>query len=150
MLFGMPTAVTSQGRMRGEVVEYCDTLFSFDDPTLVVSASSGVMNQQGRPFTHGFELHLERATMAFEFAVIGEAGETLMPLTIFESDGSVVRPPLPPGDEITPFAAEVSEVMRAIQTGAGSPVLGGDLAQDAILMCHAQTKSVQRRKPVKV
>ncbi|HAY79700.1 MAG TPA: gfo/Idh/MocA family oxidoreductase, partial [Planctomycetaceae bacterium] len=48
MLFGMPSAVTSTGRMRGEVVEYCDTLFHFDDnPTLVVRATGGVINQQG-------------------------------------------------------------------------------------------------------
>ncbi len=59
LLFGMPTSVTSQGRMRGDVVEYCHSMFRFPEPSLVVSAASGVINQQGRAFTHGFEIHLE-------------------------------------------------------------------------------------------
>ena len=55
--------------MRGEVVENFNTQFFFDDPALVVTATSGVIAQQGRPFTHGFEIYLERATLLFDFAV---------------------------------------------------------------------------------
>src|SRR5688500_9954868 len=44
LLFGMPTAVTSQGRLRGDVVEYCVSQFQFADPALVVSSASGVIN----------------------------------------------------------------------------------------------------------
>ena len=56
LLFGMPVSVTSQGRMRGEVVEYFNTQFSFADPALMASATSGVIYQQGRSFTHGYEI----------------------------------------------------------------------------------------------
>ena len=34
LLFGMPTTLTSQGRLRGDVVEHCSTLFGFSDPPL--------------------------------------------------------------------------------------------------------------------
>ena len=86
MLFGMPTELICNGRMRGEVVSYCNTFFRFADPSLVVCAISGVIDQQGRAFTHGFEIHLERATLHYEFAGINDKAE-LMPLKVFTPDG---------------------------------------------------------------
>ena len=50
-------------------------MFEFADPRLTVSATSGVINQQGRPFTHGFEIHLEKATLLYELAVLGGEGQ---------------------------------------------------------------------------
>ena len=88
-LFGMPESVTTRGRMRGECVESWLTIFNYADKDLVVSASSGTISQQGRPFLHGFEIHLEQATMAFEFAVIGEESKYLCSPTLFTPDGSV-------------------------------------------------------------
>ena len=61
LLFGMPNAVQSVGRMRGEVVEFFHSQYLYDDSNYVVSATSGVINQQARPFTHGYEIHLEQA-----------------------------------------------------------------------------------------
>ena len=52
LLFGMPTAVHSVGRKRGEVVSYCQSIFEFADAEYCVAASSGVVDQQGRPFNH--------------------------------------------------------------------------------------------------
>jgi predicted dehydrogenase len=152
MVFGMPKSVTSQGRMRGDVVEYCNTLFAFDDPRLVVSATSGVIHQQGRAFTHGFEIHLERASLLYDFAVIDGKAELTMPLTVLTSDekDNVVRPEVGGGDEITAFQAEIEEAARSIESGKPSPILGGDLARDAIILCHRQTESVQGGKPVAV
>ena len=48
LLFGMPKAVQSVGRTRGGVPEYFNTQFLYDDPTLVVTATSGVIMQQGQ------------------------------------------------------------------------------------------------------
>ncbi len=149
-LFGMPQSLISQGRMRGDVVEYCNTMFEFADRQLVVSATSGVINQQGRSFTHGFEIHLEKATLLYELAVVGGEGRMLMPLTVLDSKGQVVTPPLGEHDEISPFVAEIKEVVKAIRTGTPSPILGGDLARDAIILAHKQTQSVQKRGRVKV
>ncbi len=152
MLFGMPCSVVSQGRMRGEVVEYCHTLFSFDDLQLVVSAASGVIHQQGRGFTHGFEIHLERATLLYDFAVIDGKPELAMPLTVLTSDetNNVLRPELGAGDEITAFQAEIEEMARSIESGQPSAILGGELARDAIILCHKQSESVKSGKPVSI
>lgn len=149
LLFGMPTTVFSQGRMRGEVVEYCNTLFQFADPNLVVNATSGVINQQGRPFTHAYEIHLEKATMHFDFAAFTDAAE-LMPLKIVTNTGKVIRPDLGDGDPVRGFEGEIKEVVRSISSGEPSAILSGELARDAIVLCHKQTESVRRGKLVKV
>lgn len=149
LLFGMPTAVVSQGRMRGEVVEYCNTLFQFADPRLVVNATSGVINQQGRPFTHAYEIHLEKATLHFDFAAFTDAAE-LMPLKIVTKTGKVIRPDLGDGDPVRGFEGEIKEVARSIQSGKPSAILSGELARDAIVLCHKQSDSVKRGKLVKI
>jgi predicted dehydrogenase len=149
LLFGMPKAVTTQGRMRGPCAESWMTLFQFDDPDLVVSAQSGTIDQQGRPFTHGFEIQLERATLAFEFAVVGgEAGYLCQP-TLFGPRGKVDRPELGSGDPMDAFPEQLKEVVRSIRTGAPSAILSGQLAADAITLCHLQTKSLQQGKTVR-
>ena len=151
LLFGMPTGLVSCGRMHGEVVGYCQTQFQFSDPTLVVSATSGVIQQQGRVFTHGFEMHLEKATLHYEFAALADRpeGET-MPLKVLTAKGDVVRPQLGDVDSITAFAAEITEVVRTIKANRPSALLDGDLARDAIILCHKQTESVKKGRPVRI
>ena len=141
LLFGMPKNANSRGRLRGAVVSYCQSLFEFDDPTLVVSAVSGVITQPGRPFNHAFELHLERATMQFELAAFTDQSERL-PLKILTDGGEILRPEMPAGDDLAGFVDEISEVAACLATGRPSPVLAGDLARDAILICHMQSESV--------
>lgn len=150
LLCGMPTSVTSQGRMRGKVVEYFNSQFSFDDPRLSVSATSGVIYQQGRAFTHGYEIHLQDATLLYEFAVIDDKPVTLMPCTVLTSQGKVIRPKLGSGDPLDAFEMEVKEVTKSIRRGSPPTFLAGDLARDAIVLCHKQTESVQRGRRVKI
>jgi predicted dehydrogenase len=149
LLFGMPAGVTTQGRIRGEVVDYFDTLFHYDDPSIVVRATSGVINQQGREFTHGFEIHLERATLHFEFAGFKD-GPEVMPLKVLAADGQVIRPQLGDGDPVRGFEGEIAEVVRCVQNGQPSAILSGDLARDAVVMCHRQTESARERHTVKI
>lgn len=150
LLCGMPIAAASQGRMRGEVVEYCNTLFQFADPSLVISASSGVINQQGRPFTHGFEIHLERATLQYDLAFIAGHDARLTPLTILDSEGQVHVPDLGDGNPQRAFEAEISDVVRSIEAGQPSDTLRGDLACDALLLCQRQTESARLGRPVAI
>jgi len=150
LLFGMPTALVSQGRERGKVVEYCSTLFRFNDPSIAVSANGGVINQQGRSFTHGFEIHLEEATLQYEFAVVGDKPELLMPLTMLGDKGKVLRPGLGGGDPVVAFVAELREVAKSLRTGLPSSILSGDLARDAIVLCHKQSESVKKNRPIKL
>ena len=74
------------------MAELFTSQFLFDDPQLAITATSGVIGQQGRAFTHGFEIHLERATLVFDFAVVGDQGRVNIPLTLFTADGSVSQP----------------------------------------------------------
>ena len=144
-LFGMPVSLMSQGRMRGETVEYCNTLFRFNDPALAVSATSGVIHQQGRSFTHGFEIHFERATVFFEFAALADGAENLAtPLTILTDEGKVLRPPSSPGDPmLTAFVAEIEEMVCCAEANQPSTLLGGELARDAIVLCQKQAEAVR-------
>jgi hypothetical protein len=61
-----------------------------------------------------------------------------------------VRPDLQGGDEVSAFVAEIKEAAQSIRTGRPSPILSAELAQDAIVLCHRQTESVRKGKPVKV
>lgn len=148
LLFGMPQSVISRGRMRGEVVESFNTFFQFEDPTLIVTATSGVINQQGRPFTHGYELQLEKATLHFEMAAFKDSPE-VMPLKVLTANGRVIRPKLS-GDMPDAFVDEIKEVVRCVTADHPSSILAGDLARDAIILCQKQTESVQKGKAVKV
>ena len=150
LLFGMPKQVVSQGRMRGEVVEYFNSMYQFDDPSLVVSATSGCIGQQGRTFTHAFEVHFEKATILFDFAAIGGQGVVAMPLTVCEADGTVTKPQLGSGDPVDAFQLEIDEVLKSVAAGRTSPILGGDLARDAIVLCTKETESVKTGQPVKI
>ena len=121
LLFGMPTAVTSQGRMRGDVVEYCVSQFQFADPSLVVTSASGVINQQGRSFTHGFEIHFEKATLYFDLAVLAGGKLQITPLTLLDSKGNAEQPKLPAGDPmLAAFDAEIKEVAHSLKSGQPS------------------------------
>src|SRR5690606_31893699 len=102
------------------------------------------------PFTHGFEVHFERATLQYEFAVVGQNAELLMPLTVYDADGNATRPELEAGDPLQAFYHEVEEVRRSVAENTPSPILSGAYARDAIVLCHRQTESVQSGRPVAV
>lgn len=149
LLFGTPDRVTSQGRMRGEVAEYWNSQFEFTDRDLVVSATSGVINQQGRGFLHGFEIHLEKATLAFEFMIVSDQPHVSMPFTVFDNKGSAQQPALGDGDPLRAFEAEIKEALKCFKAGRASPILAADLARDAVVMCNKQTQSIKARRTVK-
>ncbi len=150
LLCGMPRAVFTTGRMRGAVAELFTTQFLFDDPHLAVTATSGIIGQPGRSFTHGFEIHLERATLAFDFAVVGDEPRVHIPLTLFTPDGKVVQPAVGSADPLDAFAAELAEAVRSIRSGQASSLLSGDLARDALLLCEKQTASLAAGRLVKI
>jgi predicted dehydrogenase len=137
-----PTAVTSQGRMKGDVAQYCATVFHFDGAPLVISAVSGVTMQQGRSFTHGFEMHFEKATLLYDFSVLGGKGALSQPLTVLHHTGIVEQPHVG-GDPVEAFVGEIQEIVNAVQQNRPSPILHGSLARDAIQLCHAQNESVK-------
>jgi predicted dehydrogenase len=149
LVCGMPRQVRSMGTMRGEVVERFSTQFLFDDPRLTVTATGGVIAQQGRPFTHGFEIYLEGATLLFDYATLRKGLDAHTPLTVLLKNGRVQRPKVG-GDPPDAFAAEIREVVHAIGTNTSSKFLDGGLARDAIILCRKQTGSVCTGKAVRM
>jgi predicted dehydrogenase len=150
LLAGMPTSVFTSGRMRGDVAEYFTSHFQFADPTVTVTATGGVIRQQGRSFTHAYELHLERATLLYDFSVIGDQPVTGMPVTVLTATGKILRPKIRMIDSVASFSKELAEAARAITSGEPSPLLRGELAGDALRICQAETASLAGGKPVKI
>jgi predicted dehydrogenase len=150
LICGMPRQVQSVGTMRGEVVERFSTQFLFDDPQLNVTAASGVISQQGRPFTYAYEIYLEKATILCEYAALPKAGDIVTPVTLLLEKGKVERPKIPSGDVMVTFIAELAEVVRSVSSNTPSPILSGELARDALTICFKETESVRKGKAVKV
>jgi predicted dehydrogenase len=163
LAFGMPEEVTSCGRMHGGssktgvserrgqgVPEFWHSQFRFADPELVVEATSGTIDQQGRAFTHAFEIHLEQATLMFDFAVIGGAARYLCEPTLLDANGNAVKAELAGGDPIDAFVNELNEVVNSIRNGQPSAILGANLAQDAMRMCEAQAESLRTGQTVSI
>jgi predicted dehydrogenase len=149
LVCGMPETVHTVGRMRGEVAELFQTQFLFEDPNLSVTAASGAIGQQGRSFTHGYEIYLERATLFFEFASL-TTGPSHTPVTVLTDTGRILRPKLGSGDPCDGFVAELNEMARAVKLGKPSPLLDGQLARDALVIGQRETQSLVKRKPVRV
>lgn len=146
LLFGKPTSVAAVGRMRGDVAKYVHVLYGFDSPDIAVSSSSGVIDGPGRPFTHGFELHLENATLQFEFAAYSDAAETL-PLKIVTRDGRVLRPELPAADDIDAFRAEIDDMATSVQTRQPAPRLSLEHAAGAVELALEIQSQLARERP---
>lgn len=150
LVFGMPQEVTTSGRLRDGLPEFWHSQFRFADRELVVEATSGTIDQQGRAFTHAFEIHLEQATLAFDFAVIGGEGRYLCEPMLLDSSGNVEFPKLPGGDPVDAFVNELREVTCSVSEGKASEILGAILAQDAIRLCEKQSESLVEGRTVKI
>ena len=147
LLFGTPNTISTQGRIREGLAEYWNTQFDYGDKA--VHATSGTINQQGRPFLHGFEINLEQATIAFEFAVTADGAKYLCQPTLFDSSGKELHPELGDGDPMNAFAAELSEVVACVKAERSSELLNAELARDAVKLCEKQTESLHRNCPIK-
>ncbi|WP_435015983.1 Gfo/Idh/MocA family protein [Tundrisphaera sp. TA3] len=151
LLCGVPRAVQSRGVEEGGAMAYLSTQYLYDDPNLAVSAVSGALSQPGRSFSHGFEIYLERATLAYGFASMGGEGHLATPLSVMHADGSVERPELPgSGDPIDAFVAELGVAVEAVATGVPAPALAGDLASRALAICHAEVESARTGRAVNI
>lgn len=150
LLFGMPQAVSTSGRTKNDLAEYWHSHFTYGPEGPIVQATSGTISQQGRQFLHGFEIHLEKATLLFEFAVMGDKAEYLCPPTLMSHNGKVDSVALPGEDPTHAFAAEIREVVRCLGRGESSDILDAELAQDAILLCQKQAESLRKRRAIAI
>jgi predicted dehydrogenase len=142
LLFGMPEDVVSRGRMKNGLPEFWHSHFSFGKRDYLLEATSGTTPQQGRAFNHGFEIHLERATLLFEFAVFNGEGAYLCPPTLLDESGKAERISLGAGDPMDAFEAELRNVTECVRNNRESEILSGRLAQDAVKLCQMQAESM--------
>ncbi len=147
LLCGQPDRVVSSGRLiRDTYVEYASTTYRYDRrPDLTVTCASGAISKKGRPFTHGFEVYTERATITYEASTLeGKAHETT-PLCVITEDGRVRRPRLGSGDA---FKKEIQAAVDVVRTGRASPELCGEKAASALRLCFKEVESVRRGRAV--
>jgi predicted dehydrogenase len=143
LVCGVPRKVFSSGLQEGGAVQYLTTeyLYAHDGPA--VSCSSGALAMKGRPFVHGYEIYLERATLLYE------SGTT--PLTVLTPDGKKKEPKLQGGDEeTTAFTAEIQAAVDGISAGREPDFLSGRLARDALMLCFQECQSVRSGKVASV
>src|SRR5204863_1969748 len=105
LVAGVPGRVFSSGVLGGGgAVDYLTTQYLYGPGGPAVSCSSGALAQKGRPFVHGYEIYLERATLVYESGAA--------PLTVLTADGRAEQPQLPGGGD--PIAAFADEIQTAV------------------------------------
>lgn len=132
LLAGRPQAVFSRGLLREGVPEYVSTQYLYDEPTPCLTATSGSISSPSRPFTHGFEIYFDDATVYFE------AGT---PLTVYTKSG-VETPSLPAGDPLDAFADELKAAIEVASGRTTGGILDGKLARDALALCLRERESI--------
>jgi predicted dehydrogenase len=143
LIAGIPGRVFSSGLTGANgSVEYLTTQYLYGPDGPAVSSVCGAIAARGRPFQHGFTIHLERATLAYD------SGGT--PLTVFGADGTAERPVIEAGDEIDVFAAEIRAAVEGVRAGLVPRPLNGQLARDALRLCHLECESVASGRIVTV
>ncbi len=142
LVCGVPRAVYSRGLTERGFVNYLTTTYLYDSPLPCITCSSGAICQSGRPFVHGYEMYFEKATLLFESGT--------QPLTVLTVDGKSMQPKLGSGDPIVAFTAELQHAVNVVSKGAAEAELSGQLARDALLLCHREGESVRRGKSVRV
>src|SRR5713226_7363685 len=110
LVCGVPNQVFSTGVVSGGAVDYLTTQYLYGPGGPAVTCSSGAVAMQGRPFVHGYEIYLEKATLVYESGTC--------PLTLLTADGKSEQPKLTGGDDATTaFTLEIQAAVDGIQKG---------------------------------
>lgn len=143
LIAGVPKRVCSVGTVAPNgAVEYLTTQYLYGPDGPALSCSSGAVAMSGRPFVHGFELYLERATLTYSSGGV--------PLTVYTPDGKSQVPELGSGDPIDSFAAEIQTAVDGVASGKEPALLSGQLARDALVLCFREIESVKSGRAVEV
>ncbi len=142
LICGMPPRVFASGRVEGEAVVHLDALYLYGAGGPCVGCVSGALAQKGREFVHGYEVYFEQATLVYE------SGS--QPLTVLTADGKSEQPALGGGDHLAGFTAELQAAADGVQAGRAPDLLSGQLARDALVLCHRECDSVRSGRVVDV
>ncbi len=144
LLWGLPAAVTSRGVVdRFGHVQHAATQYHYpaDRGPGCVTCVSGAICMKGRPFIHGFEIFMERATLLFHAGI--------QPLTLLNDDGEVQPLQLPgSGDPVDAFADELLTAVMGVLNQAPPDLLRADLARDALILCRKEEESIRAGRTV--
>jgi predicted dehydrogenase len=144
LVCGVPGQVFSTGVVgAGGAVDYLTTQYLYGAGGPAVTCSSGAVAMKGRPFVHGYEIYLEKATLVYESGTC--------PLTMLKADGSSEQPRLAGGDDATTaFTIEIQAAVDGVAAGREPDLLSGKLARDALVLCYRECESVKTGKAVAV
>lgn len=143
LVCGVPGRVFSNGVVEGDAVTYLTTQYLYGPKGPAVTCSSGAVAMKGRVFVHGYEIYLEKATLVYESGTA--------PLVMLSADGKVKSPKLMGGaDATTAFTLELQAAVNGVQTGKMPDLLSGQLARDALVLCHKECESVKTGKVVAI
>jgi predicted dehydrogenase len=143
LVAGVPERVLSSGIEEKGAVQYLTTQYLYGEGGPAVSCSSGAIAQKARPFVHGYEIYLERATLVYD----SETG----PMTVLTSAGKIKQPKLKGGgDPIAAFTAEIQAAVNGVRANREPNLLSGKLARDALVLCHTECQSVRTGRPMTV
>jgi predicted dehydrogenase len=143
LVCGVPKRVFSSGIVENDAVNYLTTQYFYGAGGPAVSCSSGALAQKGRPFVHGYEIYLEKATLVYESGTA--------PLTVLTADGKSEQPKLDGGSDATAaFTLELQAAVDGVRSGRAPDLLSGQLARDALVLCHKECQSVKLGEAVAV
>ena len=143
LVAGVPQRVFSSGVVAPDgSVEYLTTNYLYGEGGPALSCLSGAVAMNSRPFTHGFELFLEKATLVYEL------GAT--PLTLLPPKGPSKPVKLKTAGELSAFTAEIQAAVDGVTSGKEPPLLSGMLARNALVLCFKEIQSVTTGKVVNV
>jgi predicted dehydrogenase len=139
LIAGVPKSVFASGTVENGVVTHLTTNYLYVGGP-AVACTSGAIAMKARPFVHGYELYLEKATLAYESGTC--------PLTVLHADGKTEQPALGSGDPVAAFTTEIQTAADGAETGKMPALLSGQLARDALVMCLKECESVKTGKVV--
>lgn len=143
LLCGVPQQVFAVGVTEGEAVAYLTTSYLYGPGGPAVTCASGAVSMPGRPFVHGYEIYLERATILYSSGGV--------PLTLLTADGKSSQPQVPGGgDPVAAFVDELQTAVDGVRSGKEPDLLSGQLARDALVLCHRECESVKTGRAVDV
>lgn len=143
LVCGVPKKVFAVGTVENDAVTYLTTSYLYGPGGPAVTCSSGAICMSGRPFAHGYEIYLEKATLLYD-----SAGT---PLTLLTADGKSAQPALAGGgDALSAFTDELQTAVEGARTGKEPDLLRGQLARDALVLCHRECDSVKRGVPISI
>jgi predicted dehydrogenase len=143
LVCGVPGSVFSTGVVADNVVSYLTTQYLYGPAGPAITCSSGALAQKGRPFVHGYEIYLEKATLVYESGTC--------PLTLYTEDGKAEQIQLGGGaDATTAFTLELEAAVAGVESGKEPDLLSGKLARDALVLCHKECESVRTGRAVAI